>query len=755
MVVFLPGPLLRGWGRLTPPPLTVVPAPRLVQGTIDGLNPSGSVGPPLAGVLLEAARYPCPGYDECNPLDAVTTATNGSWSFWVPPGEYLLFSNGTGVYGGVSEELTVAGPVAAPVVAPVRLLAYPRIAYENATFVLPDWNSLSEYAANCNQALPCPSVRAASGSGAQVPLTSWTQDGVFYVNSSLTLVFDSFANRTVRAIAPWVPLHDDLMSYDGVEDTEWITGDGTYVYEFGCLVSCTNGSAVTLYAVNVSTGRTFEGNLSGVAAGLFYRNAQMDLVGIDGNLSTASVVDENGTDFGYDLWTGAQWKLGTLPYFEANNLYWVAPLDSYFDVQAGGSRANSLTQWRLVGLPPSSSLELVASTTFATGFLCNGVEGLVFNATAGTLAFTAENVTGSGITDVYWVNPSGILAGLSRSWDDFNASGGSYPDTAAFPNVESSEHRPSLLSNGPAFAGFWSGWYANRSWLVDPATGAWSDASVSLDHPGPTLGPAGAGLLSPAALEGLFLNTTYALVPWSYDCRDTGGACAILGNTAPSVAPGTVWWTWRSGAPEFPFPADAAIAQTAPPSDPTRLGFQVQGENVTILWDPPSEGADPLLNYTLFYATGSGPEEAVSVPPQATSVTVYGLLPDALYDFRLEAWNLHWHSAGAVGSVTTGFTQYGARSRLPGGSVADALPGGGAAHPSAEAGPTASGPTPGRIPARWPLRMDPGAGVANRCGLRGRLDDARGHPRDRPPSHLQRVRAAQQVGIRGHSGRAR
>jgi len=613
------------------------------------------MGPPLGGVVVEAARYPCEGYDACQILASTTSEANGSWSLWVPSGRYLLSTNGTGGYGGATASVNVTTPP----VAPVPLVADPQIVYENATFVLPDWNPLAGYAANCNLPLPCPGVRVPGGSGGQVPLTSWTQDGAFYVNTSLELVFYSFANRSVRAIAPWVPLHDDLMSYDGVEDTEWITADGSYVYEFGCATSCTNDSPVSLYAVNVSTGRTFEGTLRGVDGELFYRNAQMDLIGPEGNLSIASIIDQSGIDIGYDLWSGAQWDLATLPYFEANNIYWVAPLQSYFDVQAGGSRADLLTQLKLEGTGATSSLQVVATTSFASGFECNGVEGLAFNATSQTLAFTAENETGAGITDVFWINPNGTLVGLARSWNDTSPSSPSWPDAPPIPNLESSEHRPSLLSNGPGFAGFWSGWFDNRSWLVDPSTGAWYSANVPFDHAGPVIGPAGQGLLSPAALEGLFLNSTYSLMPWSYDCRTSDGSCPILGNTTPTTVPGTVWWIWRSGSPEFPYPATAPLAETGPPSDPTMLGFEVQGEDITVRWDPPTGGADPLLNYTLFVGTSPvGPAEGFSVAPQATSFTVGGLLPDTPYYFRLEAWNLHWHSAGAAGSVTTGFPTF-------------------------------------------------------------------------------------------------
>ncbi len=649
---------------------------------------------------------------------------------WLRPGTYLLSTNDTRLFGGASEPLNLTA--SRPVV--LRLLAYPLLAYQNATFVLPGWNSLSEYAANCNQPLPCPLLRSPGGSGGQVPLTSWTQDGAFYVNESLQLVFYSFPNRSVRAIAPWVPLHDDLMSYDGVENTEWITADGTYVYEFGCTTSCSNTSQVVVYAVNVSTGRTFGATLAGVDAEVFYRNAQMDLIGLGGNLSIASVIDQSGVDIGYDLWSGAQWNLGTLPYFEANNIYWIAPLQSYFDIQAAGSREDGVSQLRLEGAPPQSTLKVVAYATFANGFECNGVEGLAFNATSRTVSFTAENDTGLAVTDVFGLDANGTLTGLLRSWNESDPARAPWPATGAIPNLESSEHRPTLLSNGPAFAGFWGGWFENRSWLVDPSTGIWFDTNLPFDHPGPLIGPAGAGQLSPAALEGLFLNSTYSLVPWSYDCRVPDGSCPILGNTDPRVAPGTVWWTWRSGAPEFPFPPTAPLSQTGPPSDPVQVSFGVGGENITVRWDPPTTGADPLLNYTLFLGTSSsGALRTVSIPPQATSFELAGLEPDTSYLLRLEAWNLHWHSPGSATWVTTSFPVAGpAAAPPPGREDVHSLPESPAREPGA--------PRPGN-PAPWPRGWGgpegirtPDLAVKSRLLYRAELRaQGRGRPSRAPP----------------------
>src|SRR5262249_13027875 len=207
--------------------------------------------------------------------------------------------------------------------------------------ILPDWNPLEAFAANCNRPLPCQNGTY----GMQVPVLSWTQDGVFYVNQSLELVFFSFANGTVTPIAPWVPLYQNVMGYDGVENTEWATADDSWIYTFGCWTLCNPNTTVGFYAVNVSTGATFSGTFGGIADRQLRANGQLDLIGRDGNHSIASLILANGTVVGYDLWSGNQWTLGAFPYFEANNAYWVPTLNSYIDVEAQGDIADRIDQF--------------------------------------------------------------------------------------------------------------------------------------------------------------------------------------------------------------------------------------------------------------------------------------------------------------------------------------------------------------------------------------------------------------------------
>ncbi|HTT25976.1 MAG TPA: fibronectin type III domain-containing protein, partial [Thermoplasmata archaeon] len=404
-----------------------------------------------------------------------------------------------------------------------------------------------------------------------------------------------------------------------------------------------------------TTGRSFNTTILGLTETSFAQNGQVDMIGESGNMSIASVIDAGGLDIGYNLWNRTQWNLTRLPFFEANNIYWVPQLESYFDIQAGGAFTDRLVQLRLEGPAPGTELVPVASTTFSKLYRTNGVNGLVFNATAQTLAFTAQNATGSAITLLYAVAPNGTLGGLLRSWGNATSHFGSGSNTSAYPNVESSEHRPTYPSDGPAYAGFWNGWFQNRSWLVDSGTGNWFDTNQTFNHPDPSGYSYKENHLNPSALEGLFLNATYALIPWSYDCRTTKAMCPILGNAATPGGPGTVWWTWRQGAPEFPYANTSGLAQTAPPSDPAGFDLSTFGRTIAVNWTPPDRDGSPLLNYTLFYGTTAGSlNHSLSIPPQATSAEFGAPLPGTLYYVELQAWNLHWHSPGVNGSITTG-----------------------------------------------------------------------------------------------------
>ncbi|HEV2165888.1 MAG TPA: hypothetical protein VGS23_02745, partial [Thermoplasmata archaeon] len=347
---------------------------------MSGLVFGSTVPPtPLTGENVSLLGTSCVSLEEpasC-PLVAFTlTNSTGNYRLPAPPGSYYVYAHRSTRWGGGWAAVTLNGTNVAR-----NLRVYPFVPYGNATFVLPAWNNLSGFASNCNAQGPCGS----GVYGTQVPLLSWTQDGAYYVNASTELVYFDFPTRTVHPVAPWEPLYDDLMYYQGIENTDWITADGTYVYEFGCPSDCGPGNPavpVEFYAVNLTTHRTFSHTFSGVSPASTDTNGEVQLIGENGNSSVAVVITSDGVVHGYNLWNGTEWTLGTLPYFEANNIYWVPTLNSFIDVEAMGSSQDRIAQLEVEGPSPGVRLTSVFLGTYASGFVSNGVDGLYVNTTS-------------------------------------------------------------------------------------------------------------------------------------------------------------------------------------------------------------------------------------------------------------------------------------------------------------------------------------------------------------------------------------
>ncbi|MCI4364000.1 MAG: PKD domain-containing protein [Thermoplasmata archaeon] len=612
-----------------------------VFGSLTGFGHPPS---PLGGYVVTLADQLCsgtPSPSTCPKVNSTLTNISGQFSFAVPNGSYFVYLPNSSVWGGDFTPVTVAGSPQS-----VSLRVYPWVPYGNATFVLPAWNNLSGQAANCNAAIPC----RPAPYGTQVPVLSWTQDGAIYVNATDQLVFYSFVNRSVERLASWLPLYDNLMSYDGIENTEWATQDGAYVYEFGCLAVCTNSSVVTFYGVNLSTGRTFEHNFTGLNAHSFYVNGQVNLIGLDGNDSIAAVVLGNGSVYAYGLWNGTQWVLGLLPFFEANNLYWLPLYNSYIDVQAMGSTADALDEYLLTGAGAGSSLVQSYAGHFASGYVSNGVDGLFVNVSSHEFLVTESKKLGDLRSQRFGLNSAGTIASLLQSYP--GSSLGAWPSASSVPNSYSSEHRPSLVASGPMFMGFWDGFFNNNSWMYDPATGGYLSTNISFDGNSTSSPVFREEHQNPNQVEGLFFNTTYSILGASVDCQSGGLSCPIRG-TSPGTRAGTVWWSWKLGQPEFPYPASAGRAETLPPG-PLAVSASNSTTTVTLNWTAPATGADPILNYTVFAGPRPGAwTSIVSLPSGNRSFTLHGLVPGESVAYALLAWNLHWHNSPAAGVENT------------------------------------------------------------------------------------------------------
>lgn len=562
---------------------------------------------------------------------STTTNASGAYNLTVPPGSYYVWSNSTSAWGGGGSPDLVSLPAGNTT---LNLTAYPYLGYGNVSFVLPGWNRMAAYMDDGNVM------------DSQQPMLSWTQDGAIYVNSTDQLVFYSFLNQTVTEIAPWLPLYTNLMNYKGWENEEFLTPDGSWVYGLGCLARCTTSEEATLYAVNVTTGRTFEHNWTVVDSDLL-DNAQINLIGEDGNLSTAVLIDDTGRTWFYDLWNATAWEGPILPFFEANNIYWIPQLTSFVDVQAEGSTADGIVQWQLAGPDDGTGFDEVFDGHYGSGFLTNAVTGPSFNVSSRELAFDCFS-KGAWYTFEYSVTPGGILD--TRTVLAAQTPGSStYPDERLTLTLEADEHRASLVEDAPSFAAAFWPFFDNDSFVDNPfgqefyetnqTAGVFANVTYSPDQSGG----------SSDSADGLYFNGSYLISAGSTDCD--GGTCPI--NGADGLPNGTVWWLWNTGQPEFPSPASAPLAQTAGPGPVSIVGNASTSSAVTVDWTASDAETSPLLNYSILWGTSPGTYTgSASLPEAVRQYTISGLAPDTEVYFAVAAWNLHWH-----GTYTTGDAQ--------------------------------------------------------------------------------------------------
>jgi hypothetical protein len=624
-------------GPSSPPTAPVTPSAR-PAGPPTTWTVNGSVlthsGFPVAGANVSIVDAPCPVLPDpnddgnCTFVASGTTDSSGNFSVPIPAvtSSYWVYSHPADGYGGDYDFLPmVHGPVGS-----LALSVWPYRPYGNTTIVLPSYTDLAPYACNGQGSGKC-------GTSFQVPILSWTADGATYVNASDDLVFYSFPNGTVRLLArAWTPLYQNFMRYGGVEDTEWVTGDGSYVYTLGCPESCTRESDLEFEAVNISTGRLVTHTWN-TTANSTVANGQGDLIGLNGSDDVAVLIDQNGTLHLYGLSNRTEWVGGRLAFFEANNVYWVPELNSYIDIQAGGSLQDRVVQYRFNG----TGFRIVYSGSWGDGVVGEFVNGLVYNLSAHEIYFeTGAYGYDALVTDALTVGPGGTIV-ASHSLGTF--SNPSWPErkwTEVAPS--SSEHRIAPDAWGPSVAADFSPLFGNSSWLQDPTTRSWFDTNQTMDDSSAEADNA------PETVEGLFYNGSYAIDPASLYCAGTGnknwspGVCPLEG-TFPGTAPGTVWWFWQIGQPEFPFPSDAPLAEPLAPPAPTVRLASIGATTLRVNWTVPSGEEEPLLNWTVLWGTSPGAyTDSASVVPWARSFEVPGLTTGVTYYIGVRALNHHW-----------------------------------------------------------------------------------------------------------------
>jgi hypothetical protein len=596
----------------------------------------------------------------CDPVANVTTTAGGAYSFTsLPPAlNYWVFTNQSKTWTGDSAHLRLG--VGATHYANLTEQSYGAV--NTALYVLPGWTNLSTYASNAN----CDTNNALCNSGTagiagqQVPLMAWSQDGVFYVNTTNELVFYSFANRSYQPVAPWTPLYQNVMRYKGIEDTEWITQDSQYVYTFGRIGA--SSTVVTAYWANVTTGRTWEYNFTGVNVGGLTFNAQVQMVGEGDNYSVVTVIDQNGTVHAYNFWNHTEWVMGHLAFFEANNVYWIPDLNSFLDVEANGSSGDLIDQYHLNGPAPGNTLKLIYSALFnSTHAQINGVDGIAFNVTSRTLAFTYQNRSPQYASTVFSVRPNDTInvqiANYTGGFPTDNLTGSPLPYS-----VISSEHRIGIYVNSPNYAAYTMANFYNGS-FTDAAPNRWLGTNITYAHPAQYRQGApphqawypAIGVIESSAVEGMFLNATYGLVERSVDCRTNNSVCALDGNGEGAVSPGTVQYYWQVGHSQFPYPVSVSKAELSVPSHVVSPAVATGLTTANLTWGTPASGANPLLNYTVLWGLTTAYGSSLNVPatgPARAAIT--GLTPGATYFYRVRATNLHGSNVGVVGNFTVG-----------------------------------------------------------------------------------------------------
>jgi len=578
-------------------------------------------------------------YDQCISLPdmdctlVASTSTNASGFFGVD------LSPGSGYYVVVSPDASPA-PAAfegfggdvqgftAPTTSPLSLQVYPYVGYGNASIVLPGYNCMAAYLNNLGGA----------GPGCQNPILSWTQDGAFYVNASNELVFYSFANRTVYRIAAWIPLYQTFPDYAMISNELFATQDGAYLYSWG--EESASNATLTVEAVNVTTGRVFLYNYTEVNADDATTNAELMLTGWDGNDSQAVLIVE-GELFDHDLWSDTESFVGTAPYFEANNMYWVPFLNGWVNVEADGTSGDYLQEYQLTG-PVTSSVDYLLVQTYSSpwtdqSIVVNGVNGISFNVSSRQLSVQPEN---SGL--VYSVLPNGTIDQLLEVT---NYERDSSCGCAALGPVSASD-RSLLIASGPELSHNYNG-YVNDSWLIDMTPGhiGYYATNQSPWVYNPTV--ASGQVYSEQAWyqEGQFVNASYTITADSYGCNAVlPGSCTIDGGGGAAV--GTISWLWKLGLPEFPYPASNPIANAESPAATSLTGITVAGTSATITWRPITN--DAILNYTVTWGTSPDDlSDSASVVGSTDTFTISGLALSTRYYVAVEAWNLHYHGASS------------------------------------------------------------------------------------------------------------
>ncbi len=265
--------------------------------------------------------------------------------------------------------------------------------YRETIVPLPGFDPLSSYVYDNN----CPAGPAGCADGtsnySEVPVLANSPEqpsGIYYVDNASQLVD---LNGTVRVVANVTPLDQEYAQYAGMLPNDFTL---EYGYDealfFGVLPP--HGA---VEAVNLTTGQVLL-----VTQGIPIASANQEAILIGPTtalvFSTVNACDATvcpATVLGVDLATGAEWNATWLPFFEANNIYWIPQLHELINVEAHGSTGDLVQQ---LDENPNGTFTSVAVVRDDVGAQINWVNGIAYNASAAEVAFSAG---GDGYDETY------------------------------------------------------------------------------------------------------------------------------------------------------------------------------------------------------------------------------------------------------------------------------------------------------------------------------------------------------------------
>ncbi len=227
-----------------------------------------------------------------------------------------------------------------------------------------------------------------SGAGLreQSPVSSWNNSAVFYVNSSACFGEYFLQNKTWHGIAHVSLFQEDIAFYNMIYNLFSIEGSNSLIthretaFFWGYNSSNQN---ITFETVNTQSGKVTTLNWAPYSSAVYY-GAQADYLG-----HNFVAFIESGEMYVINLTTGQNVSMVSLPFFEANNMFWIPQFGIYVNVAAGGlvgSSVQILHVNTMDGKIGSSQIISIPGAQFD-----NGVPDIMVNSTSGEIWFQEQS----------------------------------------------------------------------------------------------------------------------------------------------------------------------------------------------------------------------------------------------------------------------------------------------------------------------------------------------------------------------------